>query len=80
MTTIGDLTPNDIGATRMILRHEGSTVSGLLRDLTIDTETITDTKLCEVPKVWTMSVLVTVTIGSITLGPLRRDHPCEVTA
>lgn len=79
-TSVGDLAANDIGNTELILRHEGSTVSGVLRSLDIDVETITDTNLCEPPKVWTVAVRVTVTIGAITLGPLPRDHACEVIA
>ena len=81
MTTIGDLTLNDIGKTRIIVQHEGATVSGLLGDLSpsVETETIRGGAGTVVHRtIW--RVYVNIQIGSIALDGLRRDHPCEVIA
>lgn len=78
--TVGDLTANAIGRDRLIVQHEGSTVSGVLRDLEIDATTMTDASLCEPRRVVTVDVRITITIGSITVGPLHREHACEVIA
>lgn len=80
ITTVGALAANDIGSARLIVQHEGSTLSGILRTLSIDTETINDTRVGGGSTVHIVAVRVTVTIGSITLGPLSRDHACEVIA
>lgn len=78
VTTVGLLTADDIGATDLVVRHEGSTVSGRLTNLGIDTEVISDDMLGGRSRSLILSVHVTLTIGSIRLGPLRRDHACEV--
>lgn len=77
-TTVGDLTANDIGNTELIVRHEGSTLSGILNDLEIESEHVTDSSYCGVSKTYLVAVSVTATVGSITVGPLPRDHACEV--
>lgn len=76
--TLGELTANDIGSTEVIVRHEGSTVTGLLTALQIETELIRDDVLCGKTRSMILSVDISVTIGSIKLGPLKRDHACEV--
>lgn len=78
VTTVGLLTADDIGTTDLVVRHEGSTASGRLTNLAIDTEVISDDMLGKKSRSLILSVHVTLTIGSITLGPLRRDHACEV--
>ena len=77
-TTIGDLTPNAIGRNRILVRHEGSTISGLLTDLGIETELVRDSTYCGKDRVILIKVRVTVALGSITIGPLERSHQCEV--
>lgn len=76
--TVGDLSANDIGTTRLILQHEGSTLSGVLNALRIQSEHVTDSSACGETRSYLVAVGVTVTIGSITVGPLTRDHACEV--
>lgn len=81
MTTIGDLTLNDIGKTRIIVQHEGATVSGLLGNLSpnVETETIRGGAETIVHRtIW--HVTIDIQIGSISLDGLNRDHPCEVIA
>lgn len=80
MTTIGDLPPNAIGRDRIIIQHEGSTVSGLLTGLRIETALIYDASADGTTRTWIGKVDVTVTVGSISIGPLNRAHPCEVIA
>lgn len=78
MTTIGDLTANQIGRTRFIVRHAGSTVSGLLMGLDIETTVMHRQRIGDrgTENVITR-VDITITLGSITIGPLDRDHPVE---
>lgn len=80
MTTIGELTPNMIGRKHVRVTHEGATVSGELRALDIETSTTSDGTYADLRGVQVNKVLVTVTLGSITLGPLERRHHCEVVA
>lgn len=75
---IGALTADDIGTTRLIVQHEGSTISGVLTALQIETEVIHDGKMNGEVTSMILGVYVTVTIGSITVGPLERGHACEV--
>lgn len=78
MTTIGDLTANHIGNARFIIQHAGSTVSGLLLGLDIETTAMHRQRVGErdTEKVIT-GVHITITLGSITIGPLDRNHPVE---
>lgn len=78
--TIGDLTPNAIGRDRIIVQHEGSTVSGLLVGMDIDAQLITDARADGTTRCYVGPVRVAVTIGSIRIGPLNCTHPCEVIA
>ena len=79
MTTIGDLTANHIGNTRFIIQHAGSTVSGLLMSLDIETTVMRRQRVGERDTGNVMTgVHITITLGSITVGPLDRDHPVEV--
>lgn len=80
MTTIGDLTPNLIGRKNVCVTHEGATVAGELRALDIETSTISDGTYADPHRVQVADVRVTITLGSITLGPLDRSHPCELLA
>lgn len=81
MTTIGDLTPNMIGRTRIRVTTSEIVVEGLLIGLDITTDhrnvqAMSGTQLLR--KV--CDVRVTVTIGSVTLNDLPREATCEVIA
>lgn len=79
MTTIGDLTPNDIGNTDLIIRHNGSTITGTLMGMHLKTEIQDNPTLCSTDRNLTVThVGVTLVLGSITIGPLERSHACEV--
>lgn len=80
MSTIGDLTPNDIGNTDLLIQHDGSTVTGRLMHMHIDTNRTEERVLCEREPRITVEVGVTVTLGSITLDMLPCDHAVEVIA
>lgn len=81
MTTIGDLNANQIGKSRFIIQHAGSTVSGLLMGLGVEVESMEQQRLCERDSEPVISrVHVTLTLGSITIGPLGRAYPIEVIA
>lgn len=81
MTTIGDLNANDIGKTRFTIQHAGSTVSGLLMGLGVDAESMEQQRSCKRDAEPVISrVYVTLTLGSITIGPLDRAYPIEVIA
>ena len=80
MTTIGDLTLNDIGCSTIRVTHQGATVEGLLRAIDFDIDTI-DIRAMHGTTVHprgTVQVSVTLTIGEIGLTGLSRDHSCEV--
>ena len=79
-STVGALTADAIGRDRIIIQHEGSTVSGMLVDLGIDADVLVDSTLTEPRRTIVADVRVTITLGSITIGGLRREHPCEVIA
>lgn len=79
--TVGDLTPNMIGAARIRVTTRETVVEGLLSGLYIaadhrDVRAMSGTRL--VSEVW--DVRVTVAIGSITLNDLPRGATCEVIA
>lgn len=76
-TTVGELTANAIGRDRITIHHEGSTVSGLLTNLDITADIITDATLHDPHRVIIADVRVAITLGSITLRGLRREHPCK---
>lgn len=80
MTTIGDLTPNMIGRDRIIIQHDGSTVSGLLAGLDIDTTSVYDNALTGYATRYVRVAGVTVTLGSVIIGPLDCSHTVEVIA
>ncbi len=80
MSTVGKLSADDIGAKRIIVQHEGSTLSGLLTALDISSEIVTEHQMSGETRHYLVDVKVTLTIGAITIGPLRREHPCEVIA
>lgn len=78
MTTIGDLNANDIGKSRFIIQHAGSTVSGLLMGLGVEVESMDRQRLSERDSEPVITgVDVTLTLGSITIGPLDRAYPIE---
>ena len=82
MTTLGDLTLNDIGRSTIRVTHQGATVEGTLRAIDLDIDTI-DVKTMNGTTVYprgTVQVSVTITIGLIALTGLSRDHSCEVIA
>ena len=79
-TTVGQLSADAIGRDRILIQHEGSTISGVLRGLDIEADTFYDSTLADPYRVLTVRVSVRLTIGSITVGPLERDHGCEVLA
>ena len=62
------------------MRHEGSTVSGVLTNLRIEAETISDQRANGETRTLVGAVHLDITVGSITIGPLDRSHPCEVVA
>ena len=77
-TTLGDLSANHIGRTRFIIRHAGSAVSGLLMGLEIETQVMHRQRLGERDSENVITgVDITITLGSITIGPLNRDYPVE---
>ena len=79
-TTVGQLSADAIGRDRILIQHEGSTISGVLRGLDIEADTLTAATHADPHRVFTGDVSVRLTIGSITVGPLERDHGCEVIA
>ena len=79
MTTIGDLTLNDIGKTRIRTQYEDATIDGVITSLDLDISTDTlwgggkAVREC-------IDVNVTIRLGRIELLQLERNHPCEVIA
>lgn len=77
--TIGDLTPNMIGAARIRVTTEDATVEGVLADLRITTDhskvraMVSDKLVREVWRVW-----IDLKVGSVNLYNLTRETPCEV--
>lgn len=79
-TTVGALAADAIGRDRIIVQHEGSTLSGLLVDLSIDSDVLVDGTWAEPSRTIVADVRVSITLGAITIAGLRREHPCEVIA
>lgn len=79
-STVGALAADAIGRDRITIQHEGSTVSGMLLALDIDADVLVDSTLCEPRRTIVADVRISVTLGSIAIGGLRREHPCEVIA
>lgn len=79
-STVGALSADAIGRDRIIVQHEGSTLSGLLVDLSIDADVLVDGTWAEPSRTIVADVRVSITLGSITIAGLRREHPCEVIA
>lgn len=82
MTTIdlGDLTPRDIGRTITITRM-GATITGRLNDFRIDTNWITDQRMCQTEEEAERvpgSRSVTITVGPWTTGLIPLDTRVEV--
>lgn len=79
MTTIGDLTLNDIGKTRIRTQYEDATIDGIITslDLEITSDTFYGGSKAVREKI---DVKVTIRLGRIELLQLNRDHPCEVIA
>lgn len=78
-STIGHLCANDIGSTEISVRHEGATISGILTVLQIEAERHQVRQWgSREPERDAWVVTLTITIGSITLSGLPRDHPMEV--
>ena len=79
MTTIGDLTLNDIGTTRIRTQYEDATIDGIITslDLEITADTFYGGGKAVREKI---DVNVTIRLGRIELLQLNRDHPCEVIA
>lgn len=79
MTTIGDLTLNDIGRTRIRTRYEDATIDGVITSLDLDIDTVTFHGGGKAVRD-RIDVNVTLRLGRIELLQLNRDHPCEVIA
>lgn len=77
-TTVGALAADAIGRDRITIQYEGSTVSGMLRALDIDADVLTDGTWAEPHRTIVADVRVSITLGSITICGLSRQHPCEV--
>lgn len=83
MTTIGDLTLNDIGKTRIRTEYENATIEGRITNLNLDIEThhlVAFGGLKHDPLRDQTTVTVNLTLGRIELHDLDRNHPCEVIA
>lgn len=82
MTTIGDLTLNDIGATRVRTRYEDATIEGLVTHLDLDITTGNAVRELSgrVLRGPDYEVDVHLQLGRIELKGLDRNHPCEVIA
>lgn len=82
MSTIGNLTPNDIGKTRISVEWKGDTISGVLRDIKTDTWRAGTAFLRGTQEVkrGTLVTDVKITFNNFNIGPLPTDHPCEVIA
>lgn len=80
MPYLGELNAGMIGNTVIEVAHEGARVKGMLTGLSIDTEVETWLRMNGDESHRRYDVDVTVTIGSVTIGPLRRDYPCVIEA
>lgn len=72
MTTIGDLTLNDIGKTSIALGTGPGRIEGLIHYIGTDVDM---EAFSFGPR---FSVGVNVNVGGVMLTGLDRDHPCEV--
>lgn len=82
MTTIGDLTLNDIDNTEIRIEYRGDTISGIIRDIRTDTSRLlSDTMFNTVVyKRGTRLTRVKITFTNFIVSDLPLDHPCEVIA
>lgn len=77
-THVGQLCADDIGATEIMVRHQETTIGGLVENLDLDVSRDQAYNMGGRPVRTIHTVHVAVTIGTITLDDLPRDHPMEV--
>lgn len=82
MTTIGDLTLNDIDRTEIRIEYRGDTISGTIRDLRTDTSRLLNDLLIgeQTHRRGSRLTRVKITFTNFIASDLPLDHPCEVIA
>lgn len=82
MTTIGDLTLNDIGKTRISLDYKGDTITGIIHDIRTDTDILTHDIMIgtRVHRRGYRLTRVRISFTNFLVRDLPLDHPCEVIA
>lgn len=79
MTTVGDLTPNDIGNTEITLGTGDGRIQGVVGWIGTDVER-TEIRGGAGTVLWRTiyDVRVNLTLDGVNVDGLDRDHPCEV--
>ncbi|OFT62584.1 hypothetical protein HMPREF3159_03470 [Brachybacterium sp. HMSC06H03] len=82
MTTIGDLTLNDIDNTEIRIEYRGDAISGTIRDIRTDTSRLLSDLLIGGQKHCRGErfTRVKITFTNFIVSDLPLDHPCEVIA
>ncbi|GAA1333868.1 hypothetical protein GCM10009592_28520 [Brachybacterium rhamnosum] len=80
MTTIGELTLNDIDSTTISIEWRGDTITGVIRDIQTSTWQVKSTLGLGIPGVRVGDRVTDVKIhfSNFVVDKIRLDHPCEV--